>query len=215
MRGQFGRFVILVNVFGKPPAPPPSGGGGGGGGGGTCFLPDQMVLMANSSLKPISEIEVGDVIQGRWGLNTVRGVERPLLGNRKMVCLNGSCMNTMDHPTWTETGWQVADKSFFEINDWQKEFRLFDDRNGVSWMETYTPCHPDTVSPYKAGETMLAIPGGGFERLETIAVDESLDPRIVLYSLATDGDRTMYVDNYCFSAWANEKELNYLERIGS
>lgn len=187
----------------------------GGGVGGTCFLPFQRVLMADGSWQAIETIKVGDQVQGRWGVNTVRGIEKPLLGTRHMVLINGVCFNTPDHPQWTETGWQVADRAAYIVNDWECQFELHDDQAGKTWIETYTPCHPDDMGQLKPGRSRLAVPGGGFEDLESLVVQTNFPPGTMLYALALDACRTMYVDGYCFSGWADVNKVDYASKIGT
>jgi len=130
-----------------------------------------------------------------------------------MWLINDKCFNTWDHPTWTQDGWAVVDHQAYAENDWQKGFELHDNA-GTVWVEKYQPCDPADVSEMVRGVTMLAVPMAGFERLET------LEPRkypedTQLYALALTGDRTMYVDGYCFSGWADVDKVDYQARIGT
>jgi len=181
----------------------------------TCFLPWQEVQMADGTLKPISEVKPGDKVVGRWGVNTVRGVETPRLGKRHMYLINNRCFNTFDHPQWTQKGWSVIDKNYYSRNDYGCECVLFGDK-GTWWKETYTPCHPDNMNEHTIGETILAIPGRlKWEPLTSIVPVKTFHEDQVLYSLALTGDRTMYVDGFCFSGWADEDAYDYQARVGT
>lgn len=183
----------------------------------TCFLPWQKVLMADGTLKEISKVLPGECVRGRWGINRVRGIEKPLLGDRSMWVINNSLYNTWDHPMWTKDGWAVINKEYYSKHDWECECEIFGE-NGEVWMEKYTPCHPDKILQIEKDVTEIAVYGKtpfDFMPVTSIKEDTSYSPDTVLYSLALDGDRTMYVDNYCVSGWANENLFDYDSKIGS
>lgn len=179
----------------------------------TCFMSHQQVLMADGTWKQIGRIRIGDEIQGRWQTNVVRGIERPILGDRSVWLINGVCWNTFDHPAWTKTGWQVIDKEAYITNDWEKSFTLYDDEK--SWEEVYRPAHPDRMGEFEIGHTELAFWDGGFEPLVSLVEDTGFHPDTPLFSLAVHGDGTQFVDKYCFSAWANERTYDYDRRVGT
>lgn len=187
-----------------PPSPPPPAPA-------TCFLGGQLVLMADGEWKRIADIKVGDQVRGRWMVNTVRGIELPILGDRHLININDRCLNTPDHPQWTRNGWEVGNRNAYIERDYNKEFRLWDgDR---SWLERYTPCLPGDMGQLIVGVTEMATPHG-WERLHSLDVVR-MSPYTQLYALALDECRTMYVDGYCFSGWADIHKFDYQARIGS
>lgn len=188
---------------------------GVGGVGVTCFLPWQKVLMADGTLKPISEVKVGALVRGRWGINQVRGTETPRLGNRSMWLINGMCLNTPDHPQWTLDGWSVIDTDFYAANDFGCECVLYGE-DGDWWIEKYQPCDPNLINSMEVGKTQLAIPGRlKWMPLTSLQEVTKYHPEQVLHSLALTGDATMYVDGFCFSGWANKDTFDYAERVGT
>ena len=169
--------------------------------------------MAGGEMKAIADIMPGEFVQGRWQVNQVRGIEKPMLGGRDMYLMNNTCFNTGDHPVWTEEGWQVVDKKAYVANDWQAQFILYDNYGG-SWFETYQPCLPEDMGALHVDHSMLAVPGGAFEKLESLEA-KNYPPGTQLYALALTGDRTMFVDGYCFSGWADIDKFDYQARIGT
>jgi hypothetical protein len=194
-------------------SPAPAVGVGGVGVGVTCFLGHQQVLMDTGEWKRIDNVEPGESVRGRWQDNSVRGVEKPLLENRPMYLINGAMWNTGDHPMWTDKGWAVIDKAYYQRNDWECVCTIHGE-NGETWQERYTPCHPDKIHQVSP-DLRLAVTDGEFTDVRKISIDTSFSADTQLYSLALDGDRTMYVDGYCVSGWANEKKYDYDARIGT
>ena len=80
-------------------------------GGGGCFIAGTPVRMADASDKAIELVEPGDRVIGRGGkINRVRGVLRPILGERKLYALNGgTAFVTASHPFLTTDGWKAVD----------------------------------------------------------------------------------------------------------
>ena len=196
-----------TSAFPNPPVSPPPV---------SCFFAWQKVLMADGTTKPIGEIITGDRVCGRWSINTVRAIQKPILGNRSMWKLNNICYNTAEHPTWTKTGWAVIDYDYYVNNDWMGEFELFDNTNNTSWKEIYRPCHPDKMNILKPNVHELAIYGSlKWMPLTSMIEDTNFAPDTQLYSLALDNCRTMYVDGFCFSGWADESIIDYDSKIGT
>ena len=67
--------------------------------------------MADGSAKPIELVAAGDRVLGRGGrANRVRGVLRPVLGDRRLYALNGGpFFVTASHPFLTADGWKAVD----------------------------------------------------------------------------------------------------------
>lgn len=89
----------------------------------TCFIAGSMVTMADGSKKPIELIGIGEYVRTAIGISRVKGLQRPLLANRPLYCLeDGTFGATGDHSVWTrdpytmEQWWGVRD-----IDIWREE----------------------------------------------------------------------------------------------
>ena len=89
--------AVCLNT--APPPPP------------TCFTGETRVTLADGTEMPIAQIREGDLVLGRSGEhNRVIGIDRPLLGNRRLYALNGGDpFVTAEHPFLTEEGWKAVD----------------------------------------------------------------------------------------------------------
>jgi hypothetical protein len=164
-----------------PPAPPPP----------TCFTPDTLVIMADGSAKPISEISVGDYVVGQGGsINRVCAIEQPYLGDRRLYALDGGKpFITNEHPILTDRGWAAVDPAATAREN------------------------PElAVVPLQIGDVLHrirsvrvpAMVGGLAERagveLETVtlarleAVED--DPGLTLYNLLLEGEHTYFAHGY-------------------
>ena len=76
-----------------------------------CFVGGTRVRMADGSDKPIELVEPGDRVLGHGGkINRVRGILRPVLGDRQLYALNGgTAFVTASHPFLTTDGWKAVD----------------------------------------------------------------------------------------------------------
>jgi len=67
-----------------------------------CFVAGTQVTMADGTTKNIEEVQVGEKIRGKSGVNTVVGFHRPLLGNKALYAFNdGEPFVTAEHPFLT------------------------------------------------------------------------------------------------------------------
>lgn len=78
----------------------------------TCFLPDAPVTMADGSEKPISEIEVGDLVLSHLGnaRQVVRTEPKPYEGGLTTLVFRGdrrAITATSEHEVWTPQGWRA------------------------------------------------------------------------------------------------------------
>jgi hypothetical protein len=85
----------------RMPEPPPS----------CCFTGDTRVLMADGSSRRIDQVDPADLVLGRsGGVNLVTGVDRPLLGDRRLHGFNAApAFVTSEHPFLTRQGWKSVD----------------------------------------------------------------------------------------------------------
>lgn len=81
----------------------------------TCFLPDQMVRMADGRSLKISEIDAGDYVVSADGTPTVVvGLYRPVLNDRTLFAIGGWAIMTGDHLILGEHGWAAVDPERFK-----------------------------------------------------------------------------------------------------
>lgn len=88
-----------------------SGGGVGGGNsfGPSCFIPNTLITMADGTEKPISSIEIGDIVKSEKGESTVLNIQIHE-GEFSVYSLNkGKPFVTAEHPFKTIDGWKAID----------------------------------------------------------------------------------------------------------
>lgn len=80
---------------------------------GICFVAGTMMTMGNGSKVKVEDIKLLDKILGADGkINEVIEIHRKLIGNRKIVSVNGSeFFCTEDHPFKTKNGWQAVNST--------------------------------------------------------------------------------------------------------
>lgn len=176
-----------------------------------CFLPGAKVLLADGSLKRIMDVRIGDQVQGRWGVNTVKALTRPVLGHRTMIVVNETLWNTTDHPMWTRQGWRLVDKDYWLAHDVGPAKELFGNDGESLGFFDHPGLDPDDVGIITIGMDM-ATPGG-FTALTSLRFDPTVPPEQQLYGLVLDGDHIYYVDGYAVGGWA-ERDIDYRGRIG-
>jgi hypothetical protein len=176
-----------------------------------CFLPGAKVLLADGSLKRIMDVRIGDRVRGRWGVNTVKALTRPLLGHRTMIVVNETLWNTTDHPMWTRQGWKLVDKDYWLAHDVGPAKELFGNDGESLGFFDHPGLDPDDVGIITIGMDM-ATPGG-FTALTSLRFDPTVPPEQQLYGLVLDGDHIYYVDGYAVGGWA-ERDIDYRGRIG-
>ena len=163
----------LVWSYTDPPPPPPSNPGNQGTGG-CCFDPAALVTMSDGTLKKICEIEIGDLVaNGTDGINTVIGIEAPVLGNRLMYSFNDNwAFVSEEHPIMTSKGWGA-----FDPNSWAVE-------------EVFI----GKLVKIDIGSQILKT-DGTYETVEYI--DHKIMPEdYVIYNLLLDGDHIYNVEGY-------------------
>ncbi len=77
----------------------------------TCFVGETPVTMADGTVKRIDELQIGDAVRGRSGINhvlrtTVHTTDETLYGFN-----GGKAFVTGGHPFWTQDGWKAVDPS--------------------------------------------------------------------------------------------------------
>ncbi len=78
----------------------------------TC-VPAGTLVRTPQGLRPIERVAVGDLVITTTGIAVVERLWRPLLGNRKLWCVNGVLEITGDHLIKTEEGWACIELDSF------------------------------------------------------------------------------------------------------
>jgi hypothetical protein len=160
--------------------------------GGSCFIAGTLVLMADGSLKPIEEVQVGEQVAGLDGINRVVDLYQPVLGNyRSMYTFTTrDLFFTAEHPFWVRTSegenWGVHAYSEY----------LYEKR--------YTHVNPDgtyfgpTRDPYAMTEPTEHAHMRGWLTKKAV-VDRSFGDDTRLYQLITDGSHSFLANGYLVS----------------
>ena len=160
-----------------PPPPPPAV---------ICFVPGTQITMADGSKKAIETIKVGEKLIGKDGeINTVLECLPSVLGNRKLVSLNGSVpFMTNDHPVYMQDGtWKSV--------------------NPEGTKSRYVKLSSWDIGKLEVGDTIQTQDGSGFKITSIDEVDG--DPETGLHNFSLDGNHTytafdLIVHNKCFIA---------------
>ncbi len=148
------------------------GSGGGGAGGSCCFVAGTLVTMADGATKRIEDVEIGEKVKGLGRLNTVIGLNRPMLQQRPLIAFNDTGpFTTWDHPFWDNEGgvWRCVSPQHRKNTDSLIVKRL------------------------KIG-SKIATTDGDVEIAEI--KQEAADPETQLYDLRLDGDHAYLADGF-------------------
>lgn len=153
----------------------------------SCFTAETMVTMSDGKLKPISEIEIGDIVMGskckdcgEYHGNTVIGIETPKLGFRKVYGFNGrKPFMSEEHPVKIEGGWAAINVELLKKWEWH----TYDDIVKEELKD---------IQDLSIGHTLITP--SGTEKLEKFEVVE-LPEDTQLYNLLLNGNNTYYAEN--------------------
>ena len=67
----------------------------------TCFPAGAQVLLADGTWKPIQHVTTSDLLWGPWGPVTLRKIDRPRLGSRRMLAFADGHRWSEEHTHWT------------------------------------------------------------------------------------------------------------------
>jgi hypothetical protein len=146
--------------------------------------------MADGTSRPIELIGFGDLVLGENGsVSRVIGVERPLLGNRKLYSLNGSePFVTAEHPFMTGEGWKSIDPAATAAE--RSDLRVAKLQTGDSLVELAEMLVPALIG----GNEPVEI------RTRSVALRSlepaTADPSTQLYNLLLDGDHTYFANDF-------------------
>jgi hypothetical protein len=136
-----------------------------------CFDPEALVTMADGSYKKIKDIAVGDRVIGQHGqINTVLGIETPILAGRLMYKFNDRwAFVSGEHKLLTTDGWSVFDPNNYAVE------RASD----------------EVIGKIDIGSEIIT--SSGTETVTSIGT-ETRPYGQVIYNLIVDGDHTFIVE---------------------
>jgi hypothetical protein len=190
---------VLRAQLGLPLRDPCNHGGQcGGGPSNSCFTGDTRVTLADGEEKSIEGVRTGDLVLGRSGrANRVIGIERPLLGDRKLFAFNGGApFVTAEHPIMTTAGWKAIDP---EATAAENPFLVVGRLMLNDVLVILKECAV-AVGAAESAEIVEPV----LESISLIRLEEShADPGMPVYNLLLDGDHTYFangllVHNKCF-----------------
>ncbi len=152
-----------------------------------------MILMADGGVAPIERVVVGATVIGRQGrANRVVGVQRAVLGVRRLYALNGGrCFVTADHPFMTPVGWKAIDREAIRTGGSDLKVGRLVPGDAVALRRA-------TESAAVSGQLALAATSEaelGFEAVTRLRSCRA-DPATPLYDLLLDGDHSYFADGY-------------------
>lgn len=137
----------------------------------SCFLGEVAVTMADGSTKRIDQLEVGDRVQGKNGVNRVTATRDRATGEALYSFNDGEPFVTAGHPFWTDGGWKAIDPS-----------------------KTPKEKHGVPIGKLEIGDVLLR-PDGTRYTLHAIRRHQPAD-RNRVYNPSMDGDHTYYADGF-------------------
>jgi hypothetical protein len=138
----------------------------------TCFTENSQVLMPDGNYKNIKDVKIGEEVQSTGGVNTVQSIQKPPLGSRKLISINGSSFFcSEDHPMVTPEGLKAAN---YEMS-----------KNSYKTLEI--------AGPLIEGDEIIT--SSGIETVKTIEFIED-EPSTQLYDLTLDGNHIYFVEDF-------------------
>jgi hypothetical protein len=199
LRLKCGFYIAEVKTLDEPPhgtvvAPP-----GTGGGSNDSLHPHSFVLMADGSEKAVCDVRPGDKVMGENGPATVVGVKNCILGFRKYVEINGSCVITPGHLMRSPDGWCVPDADCYAACSYGKWKHVKSRRGVVSAFSAL--CKPADCLPIIEGVTKVLNDKGEFVLVERIRRFDMPQYSPVM-SFLLDNSKILFVDGYAVGALA-------------
>ena len=174
---------------------------------GPCFLAGSLVHLADGSVKPIEEVEVGEFVLGAFGeFNQVLALHRPLLGSHTMCRINNEHSTTSHHPHIS------ADKGFYCVHPQTVETATYGrehpvlNKDGEEEMRFLHGLRAGRVQPLVVGTELKTVEGSRHvQHLDLY----SLPADTQLYNLVVAGSHTYHVDGYAVTGWPREDDFDY------
>ena len=151
---------------------------------GDCHVPWALVTMADQTKKEIQHIQVGDIVAGMNGNNTVIQVRAPKLDSR-LVSFNGiDYFVSETHPLYTDKGWGAFNPKLLKTQK-PKEYENVKNDNDGEELVTITE-----------GSLVATVINGMVVFEEVTNVSYESRNNYTVYRLSVDGDRTYIAENY-------------------
>lgn len=164
-----------------------------------------MIRMYDGSYKRISEIRIGDKVDGGYGyINTVIAYHKIELGRQPIFTINGRHRTTKEHRHFTTEGWAAIDLSA-AAPEYIHEITI--DNMGTKEKRKNIKFKQTSVTQLKVGMSLMT--NAGPELIESIEIDYNEDPSQYVYTLVCDGSHTHIVNGVIVSAWARDDDFDY------
>ena len=151
---------------------------------GDCHVPWALVTMADQTKKEIQHIQVGDIVAGMNGNNTVIQVRAPKLDSR-LVSFNGiDYFVSETHPLYTDKGWGAFNPKLLKTQK-PKEYENVKNDNDGEELVTITE-----------GSLVATVINGMVVFEEVTNVSYESRNNYTVYRLSVDGDHTYIAENY-------------------
>ena len=162
--------------------------------------------MGDGSFKPIETVLPGDTVVGAFGeLNTIRGLDFVVLGDRNMYNINNEHDTSNDHPHIS------PDRKFYSpevdaiYKEWGHDFPVIL-QDGAIEMWTNTGLSKGVVNTLTQGIVLQTL--NGPKMVETFT-QYRMPPETKLYNLVVAGSHTYTVNGYAVTGWPTEVDFDY------
>jgi hypothetical protein len=158
--------------------------------GNSCFTGDTRITLPDGSERPVALIRKGDFVLGRSGQsNRVIGIERPLLGGRKLYALNGGVpFVTAEHPFLTAAGWKAIDPEATAAENPKLVVGRLEVKDVLLKLQT---CAVPVGPSGSSGESIEVV----LESIPLVSMNaRHADPATPLYNLLLEGDHAYFAN---------------------
>lgn len=162
---------------------------------GSGFAWNSLVTMSNGVLKPIQDMEVGEVVRGPNGsMGVVLAVKKVILGNRQLVAFdNFKLRGAPETPVWAKH--PTTQDEWWSSRDMEKTLLDVQRRIGTTLTNQAPLDFTNVVEPIQYGTE------SGWKTHRTLRIDaDFLTP---LYELLVDNTEAYYLDGYLVTNNAN------------
>lgn len=173
---------------------------------GSCFLPWVKVALADGTFKRIDQVKPGDVVLGARGEhNVVVALDRTVLGNRPMYCVNDEHDTSPEHPhVGRETFHSIDVDSIYD--EWGLKWPVIAESGVEHWYNRGLKA--GRVKPLQVGDDLRVL--DGYKEVSSLEA-YNLPPETPLYNLVVSGSHTYFVDGYAVTGWPREDDFDYDE----
>jgi hypothetical protein len=145
-------------------------------------------------------------VQGRFGeANRVLALDRPLLGNRPVYCLNGEHWTTDEHTHFTLAGPAAVDLTSHAADKGRRETVIVKGSRTEVWQMVGFSNTP--VKKLELGDDMVTVHNG--HRRLTRLERQKYSAEMPLYNLVLGGSHTYFIDGYLVTGWLRDDDFDY------